>query len=197
MRDIAEDESLANSLSAFNKVLGVSKSTELQNGVKVLQESVTGTTSLKSLINRLFADWQSFQTASGDIESIKGSFVLGVENTPENQKKLDDAIKAITTIRSKSIHEISNYLFESESEPKPLYSTTLNTFSSIADSLKQMALDEINNANRALVKAAPLIVGDMVKMSKIYSWYYLQIHYLYHWQLSGQLQCRSMHSMKA
>ncbi len=159
--DIAQDQSLANSSSAFNAALGADKAKALQDGVTSLKKSVDGPTSLKSLLTRLFTDWQSFQTTSGDIESVKGAHEIGRVNTDENQKKLEAAIVAITTIQS-NIPEVSNYFLVSGSNPKPLYSTTLNTFSSIAESLMKMALDNIQNANRALVKAAPLIVGDMV-----------------------------------
>lgn len=154
--DIATDESLANSSSAFNILLGdTAKTAALQAAVSSLQARVTGGRGLNSLLNALFKNWQSFQTASGDIESIKGAYDISEPNTADDQKKLEDAIAAITGTKSK-ISAISSYLSDT------LYPNTLKTFSGVADSLRKMANDEIKNANMALVKVAPLIVGDMV-----------------------------------
>ncbi|MEI6627881.1 MAG: hypothetical protein WCN27_00525 [Alphaproteobacteria bacterium] len=162
--EIAEDESLANSSSAFNKLLGeASKTTALQAVVNSLQDSITGPISLNALLNSLFANWQGddkkdlqgFQAASGDIESIKGSYSIGEPNMQDDNEKLEKAIAGITTIKF-NISKISGYLRDT------LYPTCLNTFYSVADNLRIMANDEIKNANMALVKASPLIVGDVV-----------------------------------
>ena len=166
VKDIAEDESLANTSSAFSLMIGTSEATKLQNGVKRLQDSLGGPKSLNSLLNALFQDWQGddkkelqgFQAASDDIESIKGSYSIDTPNTQEDNEKLKKAIEKITTIKSNISNTSAIYSYLC----KTLYPDTLNTFYGVADSLRKMADSEIKNANRALVKVAPLIVGDMV-----------------------------------
>ncbi len=153
--DIADDESLENPLSDFNKYFSADSETtaHLQTAVTNLRATLTGRTSLSTLLNGLFKNWQDFQTISGDIESIKSSYILGQPNTDEDEKKLGSAITSIATIKS-SISSLSSSLIST------LYPNALTPL--ITPGIREMASYEISSANSALVKAAPLIVGDMV-----------------------------------